>query len=196
MTVFSRLSAVIAVGLLPSLAACQPPAPPPPVAPAAATAQRTKQEVATVESVDMNTRMVILRAADGSKESFVVSPEVRNLPQVRVGDRVTATYEEAVAVRMAPVGSAAPNMALVTAGRAALGQMPAAAVNSALTGRVTVVSAAPDGSTVTFIGPDGVTHTAEVRDPQMQTFVQQLQPGSQVDIDYTSKLAVRFDRMN
>ena len=66
MTVFSRLSAVIAVGLLPSLAACQPP-PPPPVAPAQATAQRTKQEVATVESVDMNTRMVILRAADGSK---------------------------------------------------------------------------------------------------------------------------------
>ena len=193
MTVFSRLSAVIAVGLLPSLAACQPP-PPPPVAPAQATAQRTKQEVATVESVDMNTRMVILRAADGSKESFVVSPEVRNLPQVRVGDKVTATYQEAIAVRMAPVGSAAPNMGIITADRAALGQMPAGAINSALTGRVTVVSAAPDGSTVTFIGPDGATHTAEVRDPKMQAFVQQLRPGNQVDIDYTSKLAVRVDR--
>ena len=45
MTVFFRLSAVIAVGLLPSLAACQPPAPPPAVAPAQATAQRTKQQV-------------------------------------------------------------------------------------------------------------------------------------------------------
>jgi hypothetical protein len=192
MTVFVRLLAVIAVGLLPSLAACQPPAPPP----AQATAQRTKQQSATVESVDMGTRLVVLRAEDGTKESFVASPEVRNLPQVRVGDKVTATYQEAIAVRMAPVGSAAPNTAVITADRAALGQMPAAAINSEVTARVTVVSAAPDGSSVTFMGPDGVTHTAEVRDPKMQAFVQQLRPGNQVDIDYSSKIAVRVDRMN
>ena len=113
MAVFVRLFAVIAVGLLPSLAACQPPAPPP----GQATAQRTKQLSATVESVDMGTRKVVLRAEDGTKESFVASPEVRNLPQVRVGDKVTATYQEAIAVRMAPVGSAAPNMGIITADR-------------------------------------------------------------------------------
>ena len=126
MTVFVRLLAVIAVGLLPSLAACQPPAPPP----AQATAQRTKQQSATVESSDMGTRLVVLRAEDGTKESFVASPEVRNLPQVRVGDKVTATYQEAIAVRMAPVGSAAPNTAVITADRAALGRLPPAVAGS------------------------------------------------------------------
>jgi hypothetical protein len=190
MTVFFRLSAVIGVGLLASLVACQPPPPAP------AAVQRTKQLVATVESVDMTTRQVILRAADGTKETVVAGPEVRNLPQVRAGDTVTITYQEAIAVQMAPAGSTAPNTAVISADRAAPGQMPGAAVGSVVMGRVTVVSAAPDGNSVTFIGQNGVTHTAEVRDPKMQAFVQQLRPGNQVDVGFASEIAVRVDRMN
>lgn len=53
MKTISRLSGVLGVGLLVSLAACEPPPPPPP---APAAVQRTKQIVATVESVDMTTR--------------------------------------------------------------------------------------------------------------------------------------------
>jgi hypothetical protein len=190
MTVFFRPSAIIGIGLLAFLAACQP-APPAPAA-----AQRTKQLVATVESVDMTTRQVILRAADGTKETIVAGPEVRNLPQVRAGDTVTITYREAVAVQMAQPGSAAPNTAVVSADRAAPGQMPSAAISGTAMGRVTIVSAAPDGSSVTFTGQNGVTHTAEVRDPKMQAFVQQLRPGNQVDVSYASEVAVRVDRMN
>ena len=193
MTMCSRLSAVIAAGLLASLAACQPPPPPPPPQ---ATAQRARQAVASVESVDMSTRKVVVRAADGSMESFIAGPEVRNLPQVRIGDKITATFSEAIAVQMAPVGSAGPNMGAVSADRAALGQLPAASVASVLTARVTIVSVAPDGTGVTFVGQDGVTHTAEVRSPNMQAFVQQLRPGSQLDIAYFSEVAVRVDRMN
>ena len=55
MTTISRLTGMLGVGLLVSLAACETPPPPPP---APAEVQRTKQIVATVESVDMTTRQV------------------------------------------------------------------------------------------------------------------------------------------
>ncbi len=188
-----QLSSVVAIGLLALLAACQqPPPPPPPPAPAAV--ERTKQIVATVESVDMKTRQVMLRAADGSRATVVAGPEVRNLAQVRAGDTVTVTYQEAVAVQMAPPGSAPPNAAVLAADRAAPGQLPGGAVGAVVVGRVTVVSAAPDGSSVTFTGRDGATHTAQVRDPKMQAFVRQLRPGNQVDVGFASEVAVSVDR--
>jgi hypothetical protein len=192
MTMISRLTAAFGVGLLASLAACEPPPPP---APAPAEVQRTKQVVATVESVDMTTRQVLLRAANGSKATVVAGPEVRNLPQLRAGDRVTITYQEALAVQMAPAGSVAPSAAVLGADRAAPGQLPGGAVGGVVIGRVTIVSAAPDGTSVTFVGQNGVSHTADVRDPKMQAFVQQLRPGNQVDVGFASEVAVRVDPM-
>lgn len=59
--------------------------------------------------------------------------------------------------------------------------------------RVTIVSAATDGRSVTFTGPNGVTHTVEVQDPRMQAFVQRLKAGDQVDLAYGAEIAVRLD---
>ena len=44
---------------------------------------------ATVEAVDMATRMVTLRGDEGDVLTFLASDEVRNLGQVEVGDQVT-----------------------------------------------------------------------------------------------------------
>jgi hypothetical protein len=54
------------------------------------------------------------------------------------------------------------------------------------TARVTIVSAAADGSSITFTGQNGVTHTVDVQDPRMQVFVQRLKAG-----DRTSPTAGR-----
>jgi hypothetical protein len=142
----------------------------------------------------MSTRQVLLRTPDGARATVVAGPEVRNLPQLRA-DRVTVTYQEAVAVQMAQPGTAPPNAAALVAQRAALGQLPAGAVSGVVTARVTVVSVAPDGTSVTFTGPSGVLHTAEVWDPQMQSFVQRLRPGDQVDVCYANELAVSVQSM-
>jgi hypothetical protein len=120
---------------------------------------------------------------------------VRNLPQLRAGDRVTVTYQEAIAVQMAPPGSTRPNAAALVAQRTALGQLPGGAVRGIVAARVTVVSVAPDGTNVTFRDPRGALHVAEVQDPKMQSFVQGLRPGDQVDVDYASELAVRVEPM-
>jgi hypothetical protein len=185
----STLSAAVGALLLSVLGACQSPAPPP------TSVARTKQLAATVESVDMTTRQVLLRTPAGARATVVAGPEVRNLPQLRAGDRVTVTYQEAVAVQMAQPGTAPPNAAAVATQRAALGQLPGGAVGGVVTARVTVVSAAPDGTSVTFTGPNGVLHSPEVRDPQMQAFVQRLRPGDQVDVGYANELAVSVEPM-
>ena len=59
--------------------------------------------------------------------------------------------------------------------------------------RVTIVSAANDGSRVTFTGANGVTHTVDVQDPGMQAFAQRLKAGDQVDVAYGAEIAVRLD---
>ena len=142
----------------------------------------------------MSTRQVLLRTPDGARATVVAGPEVRNLPQLRA-DRVTVTYQEAVAVQMAQPGTAPPNAAALVAQRAALGQLPAGAVSGVVTARVTVVSVAPDGTSVTFTSPNGVLHTADVRDPKMQSFVQRLRPGDQVDVGYVNEVAVSVEPM-
>jgi hypothetical protein len=184
------LSAVVGALVLFAVGACQSPAPPPPT-----NVAHTKQLVATVESVDLSTRQVVLRTPDGAHATVVAGPEVRNLPQLRAGDRVTITYQEAIAVQMAEPGSAPPDGAALVAQRAAPGQLPGGAVAGVVAARVTVVSVAPDGTSVTFTGPSGVLHTADVQDPKMQSFVLRLKPGDQVDVAYANELAVRVEPM-
>ena len=187
----SKLSAAVGALLLSVLGACQSPAPPP----APASVAHTKQLVATVESVDISTHQVLLRTPDGAHATVVAGPEVRNLAQLRAGDRVTVTYQEAIAVQMAQPGSAPLDAGALVAQRAALGQLPGGAVGGVVSARVSVVSVAPNGTSVTFTGPRGVLHTADVQDPKMQSFVQRLKPGDQVDVAYANELAVRVEPM-
>ena len=186
----SRLSAFVGALLLFALGACQRPAPPPPT-----DVAHTKQLVATVETVDISTRQVLLRTPDGAHATVVAGPEVRNLAQLRAGDRVTVTYQEAVAVQMAQPGTTPLNAAALVTQRAAPGQLPGGAVSGVITARVTVVSVAPDGTSVIFTGPSGVSHTADVSDPRMQSFVQRLKPGDQVDVGYVNEVAVSVEPM-
>jgi hypothetical protein len=49
---------------------------------------------ALVTAVDAANRRVTLRSSDGTEASFTAPPEVRNLDQVRVGDKVKATIKQ------------------------------------------------------------------------------------------------------
>jgi hypothetical protein len=173
----SRVLLVLGMGMVGVLSACQPAPPPAPPT----VSHHTEQFVATVVSVDMTTREVVLSTPDGRHATVVAGPEVTNLGRLKAGDRLTFTINDAIAVQMAtpgspPVGTAAVN------GRS---------VNAA--GRVTIVSAATDGTTVTFTGANGVTHTIDVLDPAMQAFVRRLKAGDQGDVAYGAEIVVRLD---
>ena len=124
---FNCVRSVGAACLALVLAACaqEPPKP--------ASIEETKEVVATVEAVNVETRMLALRSADG-KQFAVHAPEARNLPQVKVGDRVVTRYYESLAVELRQrgdkSGSTQAPVVETAASQAPAGARPGAAIGA------------------------------------------------------------------
>jgi len=91
---------------------------------------------------------------------------MRNLPQVRKGDQVTATYYESIALRLREAEGEQPRIAVSEqVERAPLGEKPAGMVvrNATLTAKVAAIDRARE--TVTLEGPQGGKITLKVQDP-------------------------------
>lgn len=56
----------------------------------------------TVVAIDIEKRMVTIKGPKGNEFPVQVGEQVKNLPQVKVGDLVDITYTEALAVRVRP----------------------------------------------------------------------------------------------
>ena len=155
------------------------------------------QAVAVVESVDQRTREVVLRGQDGDRVAVTAGPEVRNLAQLRRGDRVVVTYGEALAVEMAPPGAGGPPLEVAEgAVRARPGQRPGGAVGREVRARVRIEAVDRGTGRVAFVGPRGVRRVVTPREPEMVDFVRRLRPGDEVDVTYTEAAAVRVEPAN
>ncbi|CAH2603969.1 conserved exported protein of unknown function [Rhodovastum atsumiense] len=152
----------------------------------------TRTTTATVETIDQEKRTVLLRTGDGTLLTVQVGPEVRNLAQVRPGDRVTATYRESVAAAISRPDSP-PLTAGASVTRAVEGERPAGETAQEVTARVRILAVDTRANTVTFLGPSGLPRIIALRDPGMQRFAATLQPGDDVDVTYTEALAIRVD---
>lgn len=109
--------------------------------------------VATVESVDLDTREVVLRDGDGEIIRFVAGEEVRNLAQVEVGDQVLVEHSVGLLLMAAPATGEEPMRAdVLDVWRAELGQRPGVRIEhtAAAVGIVTAVDA--EARTVTIRG--------------------------------------------
>ncbi len=125
-----RVTMALAVLVTAWSAGCAKREPAPPREPVSVKREQAVTTMATVEKVDHKTRMVTLRREDGRTFTFRASEEVRNLPQVQVGDQVIATYYEGIAAEVRPPTDeerANPTAIIEASGRAPLGEMPAAA---------------------------------------------------------------------
>ena len=63
---------------------------------------RTFNVTGVVDAIDYKKRLVAVRGPKGNTVALPVSGEVKDLESVKVGDRVTITYSEALALKMAP----------------------------------------------------------------------------------------------
>src|SRR5262249_18237977 len=89
------------------------------------TETQTATATAVVQAIDLNTREVTLKGEDGNVFSFIAGDEVKNLPQVRVGDTVKATYTRSLALEVKRVEGGSPEVsASATGGSAAPGEKP------------------------------------------------------------------------
>ncbi len=176
---------VVALGLL---FGCQSTPPKP------AMVEQTREVAATVAAVDLPRREVTLRGPQGNLFTVEAGEEVRNLPQVEVGDRVIVRYYEAIAAQLAKSGQQAGASAAVT--RAPLGAKPAAGVARQVTATVRIDALDLATHTVSFTGPQGHSQTITVHDPKMQDFLKTLKVGDQVAVTYTEALAISVEPAN
>src|SRR5678816_4167334 len=77
--------------------------------PGKATLRHERQIVATVEEVDAAKRTVTLKGPKGNVVPLTVGPEVRNLAQVKVGDKVRVRYAEALSLTLKKDGKELPS---------------------------------------------------------------------------------------
>jgi hypothetical protein len=160
--------------------------------PDGAVVSRTERAVAIVETIDQERRTVLLQREDGSLVTMRIGPEVRNLGQVKVGDRVVVEHTEAIAAQMARPGEP-PVVAAEADVRRPAGARPGAATADAVRVRVTIDQVFGNGDTVSFTGPAGAKRTIAVRNPDMQAFVRRLRPGEQVDVTFLDVVAIRVE---
>jgi len=145
---------------------------------------------ATVTKIDYATREVTLKAQDGQEYSFVASEDVRNLPQVKVGDRVHVAYAEALVYEVRKGGAAADGGTVIAGGAAQPGQKPAGAIARETKVTVLITAIDPKVPSVTFKGPGGNTRTIKVMHPEK---LQGVHVGDTVDITYTEALAIKVE---
>jgi hypothetical protein len=183
---FRRISLATLAAALLGAAGCSttPPAP--------TTVSQTQRITATVDAIDQAKRLVTLRGPDGKTMTAQVGPEVRNLGQVKVGDRVVMEYTEAIMAEVVKKGTGTADAGVAVA-RAAPGQRPGAAAGDFVRIPVTIFDVDTVQNIVEVTGPRGFNRRITVRDPQMRQFIRGLKKGDEVEVTFTEAFAVAVE---
>jgi len=141
---------------------------------------------ATVEAINMQTRMVALRDQHGQSFTVYVGKEAINLPQVRVGDTVKVEYGEAFAVRMAKPGEIVDDT-VVGVSQATPGSKPAAAeiIETTVTARIENIDRKKE--IVRLRLPDGALRVVKVENPAN---LEKVKEGDMIVITYSEAFAI------
>jgi hypothetical protein len=143
---------------------------------------------ATVAAINQETREVTLQGADGEEITITASDQVRNLPQVEVGDRVQVTYYESVNVELLGRDHDMPPATEIAAmDTAAPGEKPGGVMGRELSVVATIEEINKDNETVTLKGPEGNTRTVKVRNPAN---LEKVAVGDDIMITLTRSVAV------
>ncbi len=141
-----------------------------------------------VEKVDPATREVTVKNDKGETNTVVCGPMVRNFDQIKVGDKVTVQYEEAVSiVAMSGVEGTPMRAEGVDVATAPLGQKPAGAVVKTQEVVAAVTALDLKERTVTLKGP--LQEVTVKVDPEVKGF-EKLKVGDKVHLRYTKALAI------
>ncbi len=141
-----------------------------------------------VTSIDKAKRVVVVTGPQGNHINFNCGEEVRNFDQIRVGDLVTLTYAQALALELRKVANNGIRERVESEQvvRAKPGEKPGAAVENTVQVTANVVAVNPKAQTVTL---RGVKRTVElaVNDPAQ---LKDIKVGDQVEAKYVEAVAL------
>jgi Cu/Ag efflux protein CusF len=164
---------------------------PPVTATAHELANETETVTATVTQIDYQTRLVTLRTTAGKEDTVEVGPAAKRFDQIKVGDKITMTYQHAVALELLPADSAQAGTEVeggIT--RDEKSSKPGGTAEQAVTVTAKLTAVDLKKHTVTLTGADGKTRVIEVKDPARQARLSKLKVGDMVRITYAEALAV------
>jgi Cu/Ag efflux protein CusF len=151
---------------------------------------RSHKVVATVEAIDAANRQVTLKGPKGNVISMELAPEVRNLEQVKVGDRVVVGYVEALSLTLMKDGKELRSSSDTTSGsHAPAGARPGGSVGQQVKVTADVVGINAKSQTVTLRGPHQMVDL-HVPDPKQ---LKMIKVGDQVEAVYTQALAMSVE---
>ena len=145
---------------------------------------------ATVTGIDAAKRKVTLVTPRGSKSTYTAGPEVVNFAQIRIGDQVTATVTEEVAIF---IGSGEPPSAMAGAAvaLAPLGAKPGGVIVETLQVTVKVTAVDAKKRKVDFQFPDGTTKVVKVG---KKVDLSTVRPGDNVTVQVSEGLAITVEK--
>jgi Cu/Ag efflux protein CusF len=141
---------------------------------------------ATIQSIDKTTRVVTLKGEKGSDIEVTVPPQLEGFNSLKVGDHVSATYYDAVALNIRKPGDPAP-AAPVTSVQRKEGT-PGSQTRKEQTFTAIVDAVDPSAPSVRLKGPQGRVVTLAVRDAAQ---LKNIKAGDAVDVTYYQSLMVK-----
>ncbi|HSR13568.1 MAG TPA: hypothetical protein VLS90_19125 [Thermodesulfobacteriota bacterium] len=146
---------------------------------------------AIVQAIDMKTRVVTLKDADGNVFDLKVGEEARNLGQVKVGDKVTTTYYESIALQVKKPGGPQGAVAGQVVERAKPGEQPGGAIVNTVVVIATVDKIDPKKEYVILKGPQGNKVQLKVQDKKN---LENVKVGDQVEVTHTEAFAIAVEK--
>ena len=151
-------------------------------------ARESMTAVGVVQTVDMQSRLISIKAEDGKIFTIKAGPEVRNLAQIGPGSVVKVNYQEALAVALdkAPSGGINVREDTVSVGRTPAGSQPGATIEQSVKMIGTILAIDPAKRTVTL---QGAIHHVTLKIPASMD-LKDLKVGDQVAAVYVQELGI------
>ena len=142
----------------------------------------------TVETIDHARRVVNIKTPDGKFQTIDVPESAKRFDELKVGDKVSITYNNTVSARLKPPGEPMVNTA-TGASTAGQGERPGgtAAVERIMTATITGIDRS--AQSITFTGPNGWKYDRRVVDPTVLDKIK-VGVGDQGDITWDTNVTV------
>ena len=155
------------------------------------------EDTATVTAVDMTRHLVTIQGPQGNSTVIRVTDQVKNLPQVKIGDRVNIKYYRSAAANIvkldddAELGEVDVAAAKATA---PAGEKPAGLIGIQKTHRAKVVFVDPYQKFISFHSPNIGLRRVSLEDrPDLQHYLDELKKGDVVEVTFTEAMAISLE---
>ncbi|WP_255537756.1 hypothetical protein [Polynucleobacter sp. AM-25C3] len=141
----------------------------------------------TVTKIDKKTRTIFFKNKEGESK-FIAGPEIKSFDQIKKGDRLSVTYELAVAIELIKTKSDGIRSKVETSSEVASkpGEKPARTITNTTTIIADIIDVDRAKKLVSVKGPSGKVTVVTVKNPQLLADVN---VGEQVKVIYFDAMA-------